>query len=281
MVRRPPRGRVELVAVGGAAFLTNDRLARRTTPCWPPGSSRHGPARPVRFVDAPHPGRWRRQDARRPHLRRRAAGRAAARRWPSSSTPSGGRSGWAVPCRERRSPSRSPARSWWPPRVACSSAAARQAKRPRCCAAGCGATLRARLGVPHDASTGRPSREVVAERSGVDLQEARTAVGDHPVDQRRRARRRRPRRRIRPPGGPPLTQTSSTRSAGRRAGGARGGRQGRRRPGGHPLRARHRAAGRTATCCSRACRAWPRRSSPRRWRRRSTSTSPACSSRPT
>jgi hypothetical protein len=40
--------------------------------------------------------------------------------------------------------------------------------------------LRVRLGVPVDASTETLAR-VVAERSGVDLQEARTAVGDHPV----------------------------------------------------------------------------------------------------
>ena len=75
-----------------------------------------------------------------------------------------------------------------------------------------------------------------------------------------RLRRRPPRRRARPP---------------------RGGRQGRRRPGRDALRASSPPCSCAATCCSRACPAWPRRCWSRRWPPPSTSSSSACSSRPT
>ena len=59
------------------------------------------------------------------------------------------------------------------------------------------------------------------------------------------------------------------------------GRQGRRRPGRRRVRAGHRPARSRATCCSKACPAWPRRCWCARWPPRSTLDSSACSSRPT
>ena len=64
--------------------------------------------------------------------------------------------------------------------AACSSGAARQERPPRCSATACDERSRARLGVAAAASPDALA-QVVAERAGVDLEQARAAVGDHPV----------------------------------------------------------------------------------------------------
>ena len=279
--RRRPRATGDVVAVGGAAFATNERLDEDDNAVLAAGAARARPRddRPVRRRAAP--GRRRRQDARATSCPTASAAPGCSSASPSSSTPlwravrlgrpvprdAAGRDRRLGAGRRRRSPARARPGA--------------RARRPRCCAT----RLRRDARAPASASppTSPPAtlaagrRRAHRRRPGRGARRGRRSCRHH----RRRARRRRPSRRIRPPGGPPLTQPQPPPTRGppcwpcaRRSARSSSARRAR-------CRASSPRCSSAATCCSRACRAWPRRCSPRRWPRRSTSTSPGCSSRPT
>ena len=106
------QGTGTVVAVGGAAAVTNDQLADADNAVLAAGLLAPRAGTTVRFVDAPIPA-----DAVRHEVVERLV----------------------APC-ARTSRSRSPAPSWWLHRVGSSSAVERRARQPRCSAANCGAT---------------------------------------------------------------------------------------------------------------------------------------------
>ena len=173
-------GTGDVVAVGGAAFATNDRLDEADNAVLAAG---------LLAPSSGHVGAVRRRRRSRPAAATRrctsscptvSGGPGCSWAWPSSSTPSGGPSASAAPC-ARRSRWRSPAPSWW-------RATGRLLERGR--APGAAAEV-LRDGLRRDAPRPprhrrrRPARGArrrsSPSASGVDPDDARTAVGDHAV----------------------------------------------------------------------------------------------------
>jgi hypothetical protein len=171
-------GEGEVVAVGGAAFATNDRLAEADNSVLAAGVLAPRPGMTVRFVDAPIPAGG--GDKTLYELISDGVRRAGLQLGLA----------FLVYALWRAIRLGRPVREPQPVEIAGSElvvAAGRLLERGRSPAEaaevlrdGLRRDLRARLGVPVDAST-EILVEVVAERSGVDLQEARAAVGDEPV----------------------------------------------------------------------------------------------------
>ncbi len=171
-------GEGQLVAVGGAAFATNDRLAAEDNAVLAAGLLAPRSGTTVRFVDAPIPAgggdktlyELISDGVRRAGLQLGLAFVVYAL-WRAIRL---GR-----PVREPQAVEIAGSEL-----VAATGRLLERGRSPREAAEvlrdGLRRDLRARLGVSLDASTDTLA-QVVAERSGVDLQDARTAVGDHPV----------------------------------------------------------------------------------------------------
>lgn len=171
-------GEGEVVAVGGAAFATNDRLAEADNSVLAAGLLAPRQGMTVRFVDAPIPAGG--GDKTLYELISDGVRRAGLQLGLA----------FVVYALWRAIRLGRPVREPQPVEIAGSElvvATGRLLERGRSPAAaaevlreGLRRDLRARLGVPVDAST-ETFAEVVAERSGIDLQEARTVVGHDPV----------------------------------------------------------------------------------------------------
>jgi len=173
-----PEGEGEVVAVGGAAFATNDRLAEQDNAVLAVGLLAPGSGATVRFLDAPLPaggGDKTLYDLVSDGVRRAGLQLGLA---------------FVIYALWRAVRLGRPVREPLPVEIAGSElvgAAGRLLERGRSPAeaaevlrAALRRELRARLGVAASASSDALAH-VVAERSGVDLDEARTAIGDHAV----------------------------------------------------------------------------------------------------